>query len=65
MGNTLLSLAQEYPKIQQLVFPDADSTINLQELVNLVEYDATDESCKVAAKEYLEKYLNVLSERGV
>ena len=65
MGVTLLSFAYEHPDIQQLVFPDADSTINLQELMNLVTYEITDTIYKVSAKEYLEKYFNVLSERGL
>ena len=65
MGITLLSLAYEHPDIQQLVFPDVDSTINLQELMNLVTYEITDAIYKVSAREYLEKYFNVLSERGL
>lgn len=63
MGVTLLSLAYEHPDM--LVFPDADSTINLQELMNLVTYEITDAIYKVSAREYMEKYFNVLSERSL
>jgi hypothetical protein len=64
MGSTLLTLIYQHPDIKQLLFPDADSSIDLQELMKLVDYDVTDDNYKFAAKQHMEKYLNVLSERG-
>jgi hypothetical protein len=62
--NTLVNLAHEHTEIRELLFPAADHSIDLGELTKLVSYEVANDSSKVLAKQHLEKYFNLLSERG-
>jgi hypothetical protein len=56
MGSTLLNLVHQHPDIKQLLFPNADSSIDLQELMKLVDYDVTDDNYKFAASEVSQQW---------
>lgn len=64
LRTSIVNLADEYPSIREIVFPDKDSVINLHELMRLVEYDVTDDVGKSSAKDYMNCYIDVLSKRG-
>ena len=63
MGTCLLDLLQQNPQVQELIFPVAESRIEVSELKQLIKYDPTDDSTSKVA-EYFEKYLDELSARG-
>ena len=61
---SIVNLANEYPSIRELVFPDKDGAINLDELMQLIEYDVTDDINKSFAKDNMNCYIDVLAKRG-
>ena len=63
MGTSVLDLLQQNPQVQELIFPVAESRIEVSELKQLIKYDPTDDSTSKVA-EYFEKYLDELSARG-
>ena len=65
LRTSLADLANEHISIRKLVFPDKDSVINLDELMRLVEYDIVNDNQKSIAKDNIDRYLEVLSKRGM
>ena len=65
LRTSLADLANEHISIRKLVFPDKDSVINLDELMRLVEYDIVNDNQKSIAKDNMDRYLEVLSKRGM
>lgn len=63
MATTGTDLVQQHPQVQQLIFPLAESKIEVSELRQLIKYNQTDGSTAQAA-EYFEKYLDELNTRG-
>ena len=63
MAPGVTDLVQQHPKVQQLIFPPAESKIEVSHLRQLIKYDPTNESTAEAA-EYFEKYLDELNTRG-
>lgn len=64
MGLNLLDIALSHDKVKKLIFPEADSRIDLEDLIQLVRYDEADDDVKVSAKRCMEKYLQDLDVRG-
>ncbi|KAK2572104.1 hypothetical protein P5673_002306 [Acropora cervicornis] len=62
MATTGTDLVQQHPQVQQLIFPAAESKIEVSELRQLIKYNQTDGSTAQAA-EYFEKYLDELNTR--
>ena len=63
MATSVTDLIQQYPKVQQLIFPAAKSKIEVSCLSRLIKYDPTNDSTAKAA-EYFEKCLDELNTRG-
>lgn len=63
MATTGTDLVQQHPQVQQLIFPAAESKIEVSQLRQLIKYNQTDGSTAQAA-EYFEKYLDELNTRG-
>ena len=65
MGTSLLDLCQQHPQVKQLVFPEADATVEVSELRRLIKYNMAENEVKpVSAKEYFDEYLDDLYVRG-
>lgn len=63
MATTGTDLVQQHPQVQQLIFPAAESQIEVSDLRQLIKYNETDDS-KAIAVEFFEKYLDLLNTRG-
>jgi len=63
MATTGTDLVQQHPQVQQLIFPAAESKVEVSELLQLIKYNHTDDSTAKAA-EYFETYLDELNIRG-
>ena len=63
MATTGTDLVQQHPQVQQLIFPAAESQIEVSDLRQLIKYNETDDS-KATAVEFFEKYLDLLNTRG-
>lgn len=64
MATTGTDLVQQHPQVQLLIFPAAETKIEVSELRQLIKYDHTDDSTATAG-EYFEKYLDELNTRGI
>lgn len=64
LKTSLVSLAKDYTPIRKLLFPDADGNIDFSELMQLIEFDHTDDAAKTLAKENMNRYLDLLYKRG-
>ena len=64
MATSTIDLAKQHPKVQQLIFPDAESTIDVYQLRQLIKYDDRTDESRAKAAEYFEKYLDELNARG-
>ena len=53
MATSVTGLVQQNPKVQQLIFPAAESRIEVSRLRQLIKYDPTNDSTARAA-EYFE-----------
>ena len=62
MATSVTDLVQQHPKVQQLIFPAAESKIEVSHLRQLIKYDPANGSTAKAA-EYFEKYLDQLNTR--
>ena len=63
MATTGTDLVQQHPQVQQLIFPAAESQIEVSDLRQLIKYNETDDSRAIAV-EFFEKYLDLLNTRG-
>lgn len=63
-STTILALALLHPEIKNILFPEADSHIVLQDLRNLITYETSDDIESTTSKEFLEVYLCDLNVRG-
>ena len=63
-GQTLLDLAMEHQEIGNVLFPKANTSINLQDVRRLIEYSTAEDPSAINAKLFFEKYLDELSQRG-
>ena len=63
MATTGTDPVQQHPQVQQLIFPAAESQIEVSDLRQLIKYNETDDS-KAIAVEFFDKHLNLLNPRG-
>lgn len=64
MGSSLLDLALIHPQVKQVVFPEANGHIDLEDLRKLIKYDVADDDDDNMSKDYLEKYFCDLDVQG-
>jgi protein gp37 len=62
--NNLLDLAAQHQEIRRVVFPEATSRIELNDLRKIIQYALVEGDSPVNAKLFFEKYLDELSARG-
>jgi hypothetical protein len=65
LGFNVLNLASMYTEVKQLIFPPISDEVDLHQMKELVNYESNVfNPDALAAQEFMDRYMNELSERG-
>jgi hypothetical protein len=65
LGFNVLNLASMYTEVKQLIFPPISDEVDLHQMKEMVNYESNVfNPDALAAQEFMDRYMNELSERG-